>query len=408
MSFKLPKLVNKRCSLAPSVKAVKDVVTFDYNNLSDMVEIGRGSFAVVAAARYNSMVSAPKEVVIKKMIDLEEEEKDLFLKEVKLLHSLKHPNIVTFHGMCISPPAIMLEYMYFDFSLFTDRHHKVHSLKEFLFELSGGDPNEFAHVMPVIANDVAKGLGFLHENGVVHRDLKPANVLVSNHHYRDLVDFRSIEEAWSTVPVICKLTDFGEARSQLINTRNFKVTATNNVNRGTPAFMAPELLLSEKEQQITMSLTQLKKVDIWALGLLYFCVVNPGLSSAYTYEFQKEGIVPGNHMRHVKCMMRGKQLPSTVPEYEPFQSTTWRNIVAAIERCLSFQSEQRPTASDVLDILSLTPEGISHENREEEQVVENSALEVCFSFHGRIQENVAKTFVITMAKCPRFLACLGL
>ena len=102
MSFKLPKLVNKRCSLAPSVKAVKDVVTFDYNNLSDMVEIGRGSFAVVAAARYNSMVSAPKEVVIKKMIDLEEEEKDLFLKEVKLLHSLKHPNIVTFHGMWVS------------------------------------------------------------------------------------------------------------------------------------------------------------------------------------------------------------------------------------------------------------------------------------------------------------------
>ena len=389
MSFKLPKLVNKRCSLAPSVKAVKDVVTYDYNNLSDMVEIGRGSFAVVAAARYNSMVSAPKEVVIKKMIDLEEEEKDLFLKEVKLLHSLKHPNTVTFHGMCISPPAIMLEYMYFDFSLFADRHHKVHSLKEFLFELSGGDPSEFAQVMPVIASDVAKGLGFLHENGLVHRDLKHANVLVSNHHYRDLVDFRSIEEPWSTVPVICKLTDFGEARSQLINTRNFKVTATNNVNRGTPAFMAPELLLSEKEQQITMSLTQLKKVNIWALGLLYFCVVNPGLSSAYTSEFQKEGIVPGNHMRHVKCMMRGKQLPSTVPEYEPFQSTTWRNIVAVIERCLTFESEQRPTASDVLDILSLTLEGISHENREEEQVVENSALEVCFSFHRRIQENVA-------------------
>ena len=49
----------------------------------------------------------------------------------------------------------MSEYMYFDFSLFADRHHKVHSLKEFLFELSGGDPSEFAHVMLVIANDVA-------------------------------------------------------------------------------------------------------------------------------------------------------------------------------------------------------------------------------------------------------------
>lgn len=298
--------------------------------------------------RQKKMVSAPKEVVIKKMIDLEEDEKDLFRKEVKLLHTLKHPNIVTFHGMCISPPAIMSEYMYFDFSLFADRHHKVHSLKEFLFELSGGDPSEFAHVMLVIANEVAKGLDFLHKNGVVHRDLKPANVLVSNHHYRDLVDVRLIEEAWSTIPVICKLTDFGEARSQLINTRYFKVTATNNVNRGTPAFMAPALLLSEKEQQITMSLSQLKKVDIWALGLLYFCVANPGLSSAYTYEFQKGGILPGNHMRHVKCTMRRKQLPSTVPEYEPFQSTTWKNIVAAIERCLTLESEKRPSTSEVL------------------------------------------------------------
>ena len=108
--------------MAPSVKAVKDVATFDYSNLSNIVEIRRGSFAVVAAARYNSMVSTPKEVVIKKMVDLEEDEKDLFLKEVKLLHTLKHPNIVTFHGMFISPPAIMLEYMYFDFSLFVTQH----------------------------------------------------------------------------------------------------------------------------------------------------------------------------------------------------------------------------------------------------------------------------------------------
>ena len=86
------------------------------------------------------------------MIDLEGEEKDRFLKEVKLLKFLNHPNIVKFNGMCISSPAIMLEYLYFDFSLCDDRDHKVHSLKEFLFEPSGGDPNDFAHVISVIAN----------------------------------------------------------------------------------------------------------------------------------------------------------------------------------------------------------------------------------------------------------------
>lgn len=84
--------------------------------------------------------------------------------------------------MSIPPPAIMLEYMYFDFSVF-DRDHKVHSSKEFLYKLSDAETNTFAHVIPVIVSDVAKRLSFLHDNGVVHRDLKPANVLVSNHHY---------------------------------------------------------------------------------------------------------------------------------------------------------------------------------------------------------------------------------
>lgn len=200
------------------------------------------------------------------MIDLEEEEKDLFLKEVKLLPSLKHPNIVwnvhfsTSHNVGV----------YVFWFLFADRHHKVHSLKEFLFELSGGDSNQSVRVMLVTTNDVAEGLGFLQENGVVHRDLKPANLLVSIHQYCNLVDFRSIEEAWSMIPVICKLTDFGEARSQLINTRNFKVTATNNVNRGTPAFMAPELLLSEKEKLITMSLNQWRKLTFGTLVFFTF------------------------------------------------------------------------------------------------------------------------------------------
>ena len=96
--------------------AFPDVKTFDYNKLYNVVEIGRGSFAVVFSAIYNP-ATLGENVVVKKMFDLEDDEKDLFLKEVKLLNTLKHPNIVTFHGMSISPPPIVLEYMYFDFSL---------------------------------------------------------------------------------------------------------------------------------------------------------------------------------------------------------------------------------------------------------------------------------------------------
>ena len=123
--FKLTSLGSKRCYSAPSLNAFPDVKTFDYNKLDNVVEIGRDSFAVVVSAISNQ-ATLGETVVVKNMFDLEDDEKDLFLKEVKLLNMLKHTNIMAFHGMSISPPAIMLEYMYFHFSLF-DKDHKAHS-----------------------------------------------------------------------------------------------------------------------------------------------------------------------------------------------------------------------------------------------------------------------------------------
>ena len=87
--FKLPALGSKRCYSAPSLNAFPGVKTFDYNKLDKVVEIGRGSFAVVFSAIYNS-ATLGENVVVKKIFDLEDDEKDLFLKEVKLLNTLKH------------------------------------------------------------------------------------------------------------------------------------------------------------------------------------------------------------------------------------------------------------------------------------------------------------------------------
>ena len=102
--FKLPTLGSKRCCSAPSLNAFPDVKTFDYNKLDNVVEIGRDSFAVVVSAISNQ-ATLGETVVVKKMFDLEDDEKDLFLKEVKLLNMLKHTNITAFHGMSISPPC---------------------------------------------------------------------------------------------------------------------------------------------------------------------------------------------------------------------------------------------------------------------------------------------------------------
>ena len=64
--------------------------TFDFREISDLVEIGRGSFAAVFAAQYTTAKSsASKQVVVKKLFDLDVCEKGLFLKEVRLLTHFK-------------------------------------------------------------------------------------------------------------------------------------------------------------------------------------------------------------------------------------------------------------------------------------------------------------------------------
>ena len=59
-------------------------------------------------------------VIIKKMLSAmdEEETELLFSKEVAILNSLTHRSIVKLMGVCYRLPAMMLEYVYFDFNIF--------------------------------------------------------------------------------------------------------------------------------------------------------------------------------------------------------------------------------------------------------------------------------------------------
>ena len=107
---------------------------------------------------------------------------------------------------------------------------------------------------------VPNGLQYLHNVGVYHRDLKTSNILVSNMHYSDK-DSERVLASFNVEPIICKLTDFGESRSQEIQTMLLGNTKTTNVARGTPTFMAPEIHTMEEVEE-----EDSKRTDMWACG----------------------------------------------------------------------------------------------------------------------------------------------
>jgi serine/threonine-protein kinase len=129
---------------------------------------------------------------------------DRFLREIKIAAKLDHPHILALHD---SGEADGLLYYVMPFV-------EGESLRNRL-ERGGNLPADEAIG---IAVEVASGLAYAHERGVVHRDIKPGNILLSAGHAR--------------------IADFGVARA-LGAAVEGNATATG-LAVGTPRYMSPE------------------------------------------------------------------------------------------------------------------------------------------------------------------------
>ncbi|KAI1416097.1 kinase-like domain-containing protein [Hypoxylon sp. FL1857] len=90
---------------------------------------------------------------------------------------------------------------------------------------------------------VLQGLLFMHKNEFAHRDLKPANILIKS---------KPPEEPWQV-----KICDLGLSK-------RVQGTIESTTIKGTPGFMAPELIPGLGEEDIRF--VDPFPVDIWALG----------------------------------------------------------------------------------------------------------------------------------------------
>ena len=121
------------------------------------------------------------------------------------------------------PSAIMFEYVSFSFSPF-ETVREIRRLDGFLRFVDYFSAKKMELFFPKISLDLIDRFQFLHNNGIAHRDLKPGNILVSNKHYANMTDAAELNMTIKNNPIQCKLTDFGESRSLIHQTKTVLAT----------------------------------------------------------------------------------------------------------------------------------------------------------------------------------------
>lgn len=250
---------------------------------------------------------------------------------------------------------MMLEYCEFSFMPF-ERDIVVNSLQQFLNYIDSEDITAFfPGICNFIVKDITCGLEFMHRNNMVHRDIKPANVLVSNAHYLDLGAER--EKVFICKPVVCKLADLGEARSKICQTQALLVgeSRTKLLNRGSPAFMAPEISVVEHMLK-SANLEQLKAIDVWALLMTIFVSLNP--DQRYPFQQDMEAVTKeqGERVRDLddmlKDLLRSRCIPSFSPKYLVTQSCYYQNLREMIHDNLLYNAEDRCSVASLFQLVN--------------------------------------------------------
>ena len=136
----------------------------------------------------------------------------------------------------------------------------------------------------------------------------------------------------------------------MIQTGTVCSTQTKNIDRGTPVYMAPELLSTV---DTSMSLEQLKACDIWSYGMVLFMLLNPDLQYPYQLEIDKL-----HHKTYEMCkrevvnLLANRQLPAFSDRFSRFQATTWLTLERVFEECTNFDSTKRPEAPYLVEMLN--------------------------------------------------------
>eukprot|EP01113_Clastostelium_recurvatum_P033253 TRINITY_DN4375_c0_g1_i1.p1 TRINITY_DN4375_c0_g1~~TRINITY_DN4375_c0_g1_i1.p1 ORF type:complete len:1539 (-),score=411.68 TRINITY_DN4375_c0_g1_i1:23-4108(-) len=252
---------------------------------------GGGSEAKVWRCTVNGFTCALKELSGGRVPEITEN----FLKEIDMVESIRHENIVRYIGHSIEPEKVRLFMEYYPYSLqslMRQRAGKLFSPKEVRF----------------IMLEIARGLGYLHTQvpPIIHRDIKTANILMALGHSGDI----------KTV----KITDF-DISTRARPDHNFTVV-------GTTYTMAPEVLDPSQGGYTVMA-------DIWSFGTILVEVLTLRQPYSQFEPLLVPGIIASGHLPDI----------SDIPP-------AYHSLTDVLRKCLVRDASSRPSAQQLVTMLS--------------------------------------------------------
>ena len=268
-------------------------------DISQEVEVGRGSFARVIELDFQGVKCVGKELH-KIFFEVGMHDRlENFFKEIKLLSKMNHSNIVKFLGIYYKQisslpfelPVLVMEKMEFTLEEYLSTHEKG--------SISKGK-------IVGILLDVSRGLVFLHEKmKVAHRDLSSNNILLA-------------------ADLSAKISDLGGARV-LDRPGGWDPETKLSTQPGTVVFMPPEAL--EDQPRYTVS------VDVFSFGcvMIHLC----------THKWPNP----------IGKTAQGKPISEFERRWKYIMEMDNLDLLPIVKHCLEESSEQRPTSSHVALLL---------------------------------------------------------
>ena len=181
---------------------------------------GEGTYGVV----YKAEDLFTSQIVALKIMKLEQEEDGIpptTLREMSILRTVSHPNLVKLENVIINPTSLTLVFEYLEYDLRVFLRHTKNRIQ--------------MNLLRSYAFQMLAGINCLHTHRILHRDIKPDNILLNKEGY-------------------LKICDFGLARHFDIPMRQY---SSNVVSQW---YRAPELLLGAPLYGLP--------IDVWSAGCI--------------------------------------------------------------------------------------------------------------------------------------------